>query len=294
MRPLACLAADLKSGASVVDLLLTMGLFVICLIFWAVVCTAAQNRFINHLGMAFVYIPPGTFVMGSPETEAGHLPDETQHNVTLTTGYYIQTTEVTQGQWLAVMGNNPSRFKRCGKDCPVENVSWEDAQAFIVKLNGLDASSQYRLPTEAEWEYACRAGTTTPYAWGEAPDCSKANFASSPLSGQCKGISPGQPSPVGSYAPNPWGIYDMHGNVWEWCHDLYGQYAGNAVKNPIGPAHGVNRCLRGGAYFDPVTSSRTANRCWDPPDYRVQDIGFRLVRFPRSSSHPTDATFFHI
>ncbi len=258
-----------------------MGLAAMIVIFWATDGVAAQKRFTNHLGMEFVYIPPGTFVMGSPETEVGRLADEKQHQVTLTTGYYLQTTEVTQGQWQAVMGNNPSKFKGCGPDCPVENVSWEDAQKFILQLNLLDSINQYRLPTEAEWEYACRAGTTTCYSWGDAPDCNKANYGNSPLTGQCKGISPGKPSPVGSYQANPWGVYDMHGNVWEWCEDLYGEYESAVVKDPKGPAQGINRCLRGGAYFDPVTSSRTANRCWDPPDYRVQDIGFRLVRFPR-------------
>ncbi len=247
----------------------------------AVFCTAAPDRFINDLGMAFVYIPPGTFAMGSPATETGRLADETQHQVTLTTGYYIQTTEVTQEQWQAVMGNNPSHFKTCGANCPVETVSWEDARAFILKLNLMDRSSTYRLPTEAEWEYACRAGTTTRYFWGEKSDCGKANVGNSPLTGECKGISPGKTAPAGSYPPNRWGLYDMHGNVWEWCSDLYGDYENAAAKDPKGASHGVNRSLRGGAYFDPAASSRSANRCWDPPDYRVQDIGFRLVRVPR-------------
>ncbi len=217
--------------------------------------------------------------MGSHQTEAGHKEDEKLHQVTLDTGYYIQTTEVTQEHWQAVMGHNPSRFTMCGTNCPVENVSWEDAQIFISQLNSMDPGSTYRLPTEAEWEYACRAGTATRYSWGDKADCSKANFGNSPLSSECKGISPGKTVPVGSYPPNPWGLYDMHGNVWEWCNDLYEEYGKGAVTNPAGSAPKKNRVVRGGAYFDPTASSRSANRCWDPPHYRIQDIGFRLVRF---------------
>ncbi|PID73160.1 MAG: hypothetical protein CSB33_05020 [Desulfobacterales bacterium] len=254
---------------------------IIFLVLWWAHCAAApKDGFVNDLGMKFVYIPPGTFVMGSPETEARRKDDETPHKVTLSAGWYMQTTEVTQGQWQAVMGSNPSAFAECGENCPVENVSWIDVQNFIAKLNALDRRSQYRLPTEAEWEYACRAGKKTRYFWGDETDCRKANFANSPLADECKGVSPGKPSPVGAYPANPWGLHDMHGNVWEWCADWYGEYGSAAVTDPKGPPNGVNRTLRGGAYFDPAASCRTANRCWDPADYRVQDIGFRLVRLP--------------
>ncbi len=239
-----------------------------------------KNRFVNKQGMKFVYIPPGTFFMGSPETEEGRKKDEMRHRVTLTKSFYLQTTEVTQGQWQTVMGNNPSRFQGCGKDCPVENVSWEDTQKFIDRLNAIDTANVYRLPTEAEWEYACRAGTTSRYSWGDRPDCSMANYGNSPLSRECEHIAPGKTSPVARYQKNPWGLYDMHGNVWEWCSDWYGTYERSSLINPKGPAEGKGRTLRGGAYFDPVASSRSANRCWDPPDYRVMDIGFRLVCQP--------------
>ncbi len=257
----------------------------------------AEVRIRNRLGMEFVYIAPGKFIMGSPEAEKGHKNDEIQHLFILTSGYYLQTTEITQGQWQAVMGDNPSHFKKCGANCPVENVSWEDTQKFIDKLNMMDISGSYRLPTEAEWEYACRAGTTTRYSWGNEPLCHKANFGNSAISSECEDISPGSPVPVASYPPNPWGLYDMHGNVWEWCADLYRSYqipgtAGNKVKNSF-PQSGAKvymgsqervtgniqkRVVRGGAYFDPAESSRAANRCWDPADYQVQDLGFRLVR----------------
>ncbi len=239
-----------------------------------------ENRFINELGMVFVYIPPGTFVMGSPRTDAWRKDDETPHQVTINTGYYMQITEVTQGQWQAVMGANPSTFKECGDDCPVETVSWLDAQDFIRKFNRMDKHNEYRLPTEAEWEYACRAGTTMRYAWGDEADCREANYGNSPLTSECQNINPGRPSPVGSYQANPWGLYDMHGNVWEWCADRYGAYESTAVTDPGGVSNSTKRVLRGGAFFDPAESCRTANRCWDPSDYRVQDIGFRLIRRP--------------
>ncbi len=244
-------------------------------------CTPSQKEiFVNNMGMKFVFIPSGSFSMGSPDNELLRKKDEIQHNVVLKKGFYLQTTEVTQQQWQDVMGNNPSFFQDCGSHCPVENISWTDAQQFIQKLNERDTHNTYRLPTEAEWEYACRAGTTTRYSWGDEADCHKANFGNSPLSQECTQSSPGKPSPVGSYQANPWGLYDMHGNVWEWCSDWYGPYPVTRVTDPCGVPHGTHRVVRGGAYFDPGESCRTANRCWDPPNYRVQDIGFRLVRLP--------------
>ncbi|GBC60255.1 hypothetical protein DENIS_1206 [Desulfonema ishimotonii] len=168
----------------------------------------------NALGMNFVFIQPGTFMMGSPEDEPGRDDDETLHKITLTNGFYMQTTTVTQGQWKAVMGNNPSYFKECGDNCPVESVSWDDAQAFIVKL-GQSGSDGYRLPTEAEWEYACRAGTDTPFAFGKCLSTDQANYDGDyPLQGCPKGKYRKKPVPVASFDPNDFGLYDMHGNVW--------------------------------------------------------------------------------
>ena len=128
---------------------------------------APSKRLTNNMGMKFVYIPPGNFMMGSPSNEPKRDKDEKQHRVTLTQGFYMQTTEVTQGQWQRVMGSNPSFFKNCGDDCPVEQVSWEDCRKFIRKLNRMEGMRKYRLPTEAEWEYAARAGTDTPFAFGD-------------------------------------------------------------------------------------------------------------------------------
>ena len=194
----------------------------------------------NSINMKFVYIEPGTFLMGSPEKEPGKVADESpQHEVTLTQGFYMQTTEVTQRQWKAVMGSNPSYFKNCGDDCPVENVSWDDAQEFIKKLNQKEGKSEYRLPAEAEWEYAARAGTATPFAFGKCLSTDEANYdGNSPIAGCAKGIYREKTLPAGSLKANAWGLYDMHGNVWEWCRDWYGEYPAGSVTNPEGSSTG--------------------------------------------------------
>ncbi len=254
-----------------------------------------EPRITNNINMTFVYIPPGEFMMGSPEDEPGRYDDEKQHKVTLTKGFYMQTTEVTQGQWKAVMGDNPSSFKDCGDDCPVENVSWDDVQEFINKLN-LDSarfsvgerSRTYRLPTEAEWEYAARAGTATAYFWGDKADCSRMMYENDPGSSEdkCveyirkKGLTPDSTAPVMSYKANSWGLYDMHGNVWEWCHDWYGDYASGSVTDPIGPNSGSNRVRRGGSWDDNARACRSAYRNGDSPGLRLSGLGFRLVLPP--------------
>jgi formylglycine-generating enzyme required for sulfatase activity len=229
----------------------------------------------NSFGMKFVPIPAGTFMMGSPKDEPGRFNDETQHEVTISKRFYMQTTEVTQGQWKAVMGNNPSYFKDCGDDCPVERVSWNDIQEFIKKLNQRGEGT-YRLPTEAEWEYAARAGTTSAYSWGNSADCSKANYGNFILTQECE-RNPGKTMPVGSFAPNTWGLYDMHGNVWEWCQDWYGSYPSGAVTDPTGPDSGSYRVLRGGSWYYDARHCRTADRGDNSPGDRSSSSGFRLV-----------------
>ena len=228
--------------------------------------------------MTMIYVAPGSFMMGSPETEEGRDDDETQHHVTLTKGYWLGETEVTQAQWESVMGDNPSRFK--GASRPVENVSWEDCQKFIAKVNR-EARRQFggdaRLPTEAEWEYACRAGTQTAYSWGSSLNGDKANCDGNvPYGTTIKGTYKQETVNVCSYSPNVWGFYDMHGNVYEWCQDWYGKYPSGAVTDPTGQASGVSRVLRGGSWYDFAGYCRSAYRHWNCPGYRINLCGFRL------------------
>ncbi len=234
--------------------------------------------FTNNLEMKFVYIMPGSFMMGSPSSESDRDSDEIQHRVTLTKGFYMQSTEVTQGQWQAVMGNNPSHFSNCGDNCPVENVSWNDVQEFIKKLNKMSGKLKYRLPAEAEWEYACRAGTDTPSAFGKCLSTTQANYnGNESLSGCPKGEYRMETVPVGSFSPNAWGLHDMHGNVWEWCQDRYGVYPSDNVTDPKGPSLGLPRVDRGGSWCNGAWGSRSANRDGGTPDLRFFNLGFRLA-----------------
>ena len=224
--------------------------------------------------MEMIYCPPGEFMMGSPTTEEGRLYIEKQHHVRLTKGFWLGKYLVTQKQWLSVMGNNPSEFT--GDDAlPVERVSWNDCQAFIAKINALSGCGA-RLPTEAEWEYACRAGTTTAYSWGNALNGDRANCNRNYPSGTAKkGPYLEKTTQVGKYGANPWGLCDMHGNVWEWCADWYGDYSGDAV-DPTGPASGAFRVLRGGSWYFYARDCRSANRGCNNPGNRYYDFGFRL------------------
>ena len=272
---------DIKSGKKIADLDITPEEKEGQTIQPPIVKPVKEKAITNSLGMKFVYIQPGTFTMGSPADEPGRDSDETQHKVTLTKGFYMQTTEVTQGQWKAVMGNNPSGFKDCGDNCPVENVSWNDAQKFIKKLNELDGGgNKYRLPTEAEWEYAARAGgTTTPFAFGKCLSTDDANYDGNyPLEGCPKGKDREKTIPVGSLKANDWGLYDMHGNVWEWCEDWHGDYPTGSVTDSVGPEAGSGRVVRGGGWNNNARNCRSANRNNNSPDNRNDNIGFRLAR----------------
>jgi len=235
----------------------------------------------NSIGMKFVRIPPGTFMIGSPPDEPGHTFNEIQHQVTLTKEFYMQTTEVTQGQWKKVMGSNPSQFNKCGDDCPVEKVSWNDVQDFIHRLNQQESSGIYRLPTEAEWEYAARAGTTAPFVFGRCLSTGQANFDGNYPFPECpKGEFRKKTVPVGSFSPNNWGLYDMHGNVWEWCQDWYKSYPSGSETDPTGPPKGSSRLHRGGSWFSGAGPCRSANRNFSSPEARNFDLGFRLVLNP--------------
>ncbi len=240
-----------------------------------------ERGYKNTLGMKFVYIKPGSFMMGSSGSESGRVNDETQHYVTLSTRYYMQTTEVTQGQWKQLMGYNPSFFKNCGDKCPVENLSWNDTQNFIQQLNNLEKGKNYRLPTEAEWEYASRAGTTTAFSFGNCITSEQVNFdGNNPLSGCPKGKYKETPVPVASFPANELELYDMHGNVWEWCSDWYGEYTLGSINDPTGPTSGSHRVRRGGSWNNFARFCRSAYRFKNEPDYRKHSLGFRLIRIP--------------
>ena len=214
--------------------------------------------------LEMVLIPAGKFMMGSPESEKGRLYNETQHEVTLTKPFYMGKYEVTQEQWETVMGSNPSgRIK--GAKLPVTNVSWNDCQDFIKKLN-TKTDGGFRLPTEAEWEYACRAGTSTAYSAGDSLTKSDANIDGDSIKA------------VGSYRLNAFGLYDMHGNVWEWCEDWYGDYPAGAITDPKGPATGEDRVLRGGSFTDGASIARSSFQNGITPTYWLDLVGFRLTK----------------
>lgn len=223
--------------------------------------------------MNFIFISPRSFTMGSPRNEVGRWANETQHRVKLTQGFYIQTTEVTQGQWRDIMGYNPSHFSRCGSDCPVENVYWGDAMEFIGRLNKREGTNKYRLPTEAEWEFACRAGTTGMWCFGN--DAGKLGEYA-----WIKDNAEGSAHPVAQLNSNAWGLFDMHGNVSEWCSDWSGPYPDREVTDPKGPYSGKFRVARGGNWFYTSRSSRSADRNQNLPGDRSEFIGFRVVKSP--------------
>ena len=229
--------------------------------------------------MDFVYIPSGTFMMGSPSNEVGRYNDEgPQHSVTITKGFYLGKYEVTQGQWEAVMGTRPwqgRQYVQSNANHPAVYVSWNDAQAFVQKLNEAAGRTWYRLPTEAEWEYACRAGTTTRWSFGD--DESKlGDYAWYMANAWDVGLQYAQP--VGTKLPNPWGLYDMHGNVWEWIQDRYGSYTSGSKVDPTGAPTDSGRVARGGSFSNPAWLVRSANRDRYAPSSGSLGFGFRLLR----------------
>ncbi|HTU23004.1 MAG TPA: SUMF1/EgtB/PvdO family nonheme iron enzyme [Gemmataceae bacterium] len=227
------------------------------------------------VSMQFAWCPPGTFLMGSPSSEESRSEDETQHRVTLTRGFHLGIHAVTQAQWQAVMGDNPSRFK--DHDRPVEQISWDDCQAFCAKLGQL-TGKRFRLPTEAEWEYACRAGTTTPFHFGDTIGTDQANYDGNSTYGRGnKGTYRQQTTPVGSFPANAWGLFDMHGNVWEWCQDWYGPYSKEDIKDPQNINSGEARVLRGGSWCDDPLGCRSASRLRYAPGHRDHSAGCRVV-----------------
>jgi formylglycine-generating enzyme required for sulfatase activity len=260
----------------------------------------------NSIGMEFVLIPSGKFLMGSPASEQGRDDDEQQHEVEITQPFYLGVYAVTQEEYERVMGQNPSWFSPSGggkrkvakyqtKRFPVESVSWHDALRFCSLLAELpeekNAGRTYRLPTEAEWEYACRgeAHAGTPFHAGSSLSSKQANFNGAYASYGTPQVDPylNRTTTVGSYGPNAFGLYDMHGNVWEWCADWYDEnyYQTGPQRDPPGPPSGTHRVLRGGSWVNKERDCRTANRYWYAPVIRNNNIGFRVVVIvaPRAS-----------
>jgi len=259
---------------------------------WA--CAYGEDEFglwmaldVSGIEQVFRWIAPGVFRMGSPEGEPERWAErETQHEVTLTRGYWLADSACTQALWQAVTSSNPSEFKNDPNN-PVETVSWNDAQAFIARLNEQVPSPQARLPSEAEWEYACRAGTTTPFSFGANITPEQVNYdGNHPYAGGAKGEYRKKTVPVKSLPPNPWGLYEMHGNVWEWCQDWFGDYDPGPQQDPAGPLEGQYRVLRGGSWFGNGWSARSAYRRWDGPDDRISGTGFRLALGPTGRQEP--------
>ena len=226
-----------------------------------------SETWINDLEMTFVLIPAGSFDMGS---ESGEDDERPVRAVTISEPFYLSRFEVTQAQWFAVMESDPSRFTD-DPNRPVESVSWEDAQAFIAELNATEPGATYRLPTEAEWEYAARAGSTAAYAFGDDAAQLDAHAWYADNAGDIT-------HPVGEKQPNAWGVHAMHGGVWEWVQDRYGPYPSEAAAESVGPPPGNRRVLRGGSWLSPAEDCRAASRSHAHPAFRGAHVGFRLVR----------------
>jgi formylglycine-generating enzyme required for sulfatase activity/tetratricopeptide (TPR) repeat protein len=248
------------------------------------------RELVNSLGMKFVLIPAGKFLMGSPDSEEGREEDEgPQHEVELTHPFYLGIHPVTQKQYKQVMGKNPSQFTHTnggGAKHPVEQISWEEAVEFCCRLSALTeekaAGRAYRLPTEAEWEYACRgrANSPSPFSFGDSLSSAQANFnGNNPYGGAAAGEYLHRTTPVGSFQPNAFGLFDMHGNVWEWCQDWYDEnyYSQSPRQDPQGPPKGESRVIRGGGCFDDGHGCRSAVRDSGEPDAHRGHIGFRVV-----------------
>jgi Uncharacterized conserved protein len=223
---------------------------------------------VKGITQKFRWIEPGMFWMGSPDSEKDHYDREVRHQVTLTKGFWLGDTACTQALWKSVMGNNPASFKD-SENNPVEQVSWDDTQKFLQTLNNMVSGLKAQLPTEAQWECACRAGTDTPFSFGNNITPELVNY----------GGNKGKTVPVKSLPANPWGLYEMHGNVWEWCQDAWQEkLPAEPVTDPGGAGGDTGRrVVRGGSWFCNGRSVRSAIRGRNDPDNRRNFIGFRLA-----------------
>ena len=249
---------------------------------WGAVPRERLVTLADGTAFTFVEVPAGRFLMGSPVGEAGRAADEgPPREVTISRSFWLGKHEVTQAQWNVVMKSNPAMFRDfpASAQHPVDGVSWHDAQAYLERLNGLGLGA-FRLPTEAEWEYAARAGSADRFPWGDDPALREL-----PRHGWYYPRSEGRSHPVGLKEPNPWGLHDMFGGVWEWCADWFGPYAPGPAVDPRGPAEGKDRCIRGGSWFNEPEALRSANRHRHPPDSRQTNLGLRLVWEPATGPH---------
>jgi formylglycine-generating enzyme len=232
----------------------------------------------GRTGVTFVDIPAGNFIMGSPVAERGRGTDEFPHEVVIGKRFLLGRDEVTQEQWQKAMGTSPSHFADCGPRCPVEHVSYADIEQFLARVNDGAAEFRYRLPTEAEWEYACRAGTTTPFSTGENLTTDQANYNGTfPYAGFPRGAYREHPTPAGTFPLNPWGLADMHGNVWEWTSDWYAPYERASAIDPHGPSSAEKKSIRGGSWYFDANSARCALRYTHAPLDRGFSLGFRIA-----------------
>lgn len=277
MRIIVLLTSAVKSFGKVFFTILLVCLFLLTSV------NAKDLEITNEIGMTFIRVNPVTFNMGSPKSEQGRQADEALHAVTLSSPFYLQETEVTLKQWRSIMGRKWLNPRKGQPDSPVTRVSFYDCQKFIEKLNA-KGEKKYRLPTEAEWEFACRAGTDTAFSFGDTIDCSQALYANNTKKiSDCvsflkkRGIKPNKPAPVKTFAPNPWGFYDMHGNVWEWCQDTYGPYKLDGGASDYSLTSSNSRVRRGGSWFGQGRSLRSANRTYAHPGSKFPTTGFRLV-----------------
>jgi formylglycine-generating enzyme required for sulfatase activity len=228
-------------------------------------------------GIALVAIAAGSFVMGSPPDEPSRGADEVQHRVTLTRSFLIGRYEVTQAAWRTIMRTAPSHFAQCAR-CPVERINYPEVEEFLRRLNAASKGLRYRLPTEAEWEYACRAGTATPFSTGRNLTTQQANYNGTfPYDGFSRGIYRARTTPVGTFPPNAWDLNDMHGNVWEWTSDWYDKYTAAAVVDPHGGLSGGKKVIRGGSWYFDANSARCALRYMHSPQDRGFSLGFRVA-----------------
>ena len=232
----------------------------------------------NSIGMVLVPIPAGEFLMGSPAAELTRRDNETQHRVKISRPFYLGICEVTVAQFDNVMGTRPSHWK--ADNNPIEQVSWEQVTSFCRKLSASAAEQQagrvYRLPTEAEWEYACRAGSQTPFSFGSNPE----EFG---VYGWFLKNSDSRSHSVGQKKPNSFGLYDMHGNVWEWCQDWYGEFETDLAVDPTGAVASLSRVRRGGSWEHLPRHGRSSHRSYLPPDYRYCKLGFRVALTPANA-----------